>query len=302
MDIPINLDWDLVTAIILFVLTTLSKYLGSFRIKHYTMPTWIFFLSVLLLYLLIVGFVSFIGVILVSTIICASLLIDATVPFWVRFISGLLAGISFLGLGFHAFPGFENELLLDAQIIKESSTPYTAYFNFDKTIGGLVFFLVVLPSESIPTARRILSSLLIAVSTIIIVLSGGMIAGLIEFNITKLLESEFLLLFLVLQLFSVCLAEEMFFRGFIQHRMYFLFKKNSLIGKVVPLLVTSIFFGLVHFAGGIGYVVAATFAGIGYGLVYQLTRRIEASIITHAMLNLTHLIFFTYPFASVSSI
>ena len=36
-------------------------------------------------------------------------------------------------------------------------------------------------------------------------------------------------------------------------------------------------------------------AGIGYALVYQLTRRIEAAILLHILVNGVHVIMFTYP-------
>ncbi|WP_185964325.1 CPBP family intramembrane glutamic endopeptidase [Aliikangiella marina] len=93
------------------------------------------------------------------------------------------------------------------------------------------------------------------------------------------------------------MAEETFFRGFIQQRLYYLFEKDSLWHKTIPLIVASLLFGLVHFAGGIGYVVASTVAGIGYGLAYQITQRIEVAILSHTLLNLVHLVLFTYPFS-----
>ena len=35
--------------------------------------------------------------------------------------------------------------------------------------------------------------------------------------------------------------------------------------------------------------------GLGYGWVYLRTERIEASILTHFLLNCIHFVFFTYP-------
>jgi len=42
-------------------------------------------------------------------------------------------------------------------------------------------------------------------------------------------------------------------------------------------------------------VVFSTVAGFGYGALYQLTARIEASIVCHFALNLTHIVVFSYP-------
>ena len=59
--------------------------------------------------------------------------------------------------------------------------------------------------------------------------------------------------------------------------------------------VGSLLFGLSHFAGGTSYIVLATVAGLGYGIVYQRTQSIEMSMLAHFTLNTTHFLLFTYP-------
>lgn len=39
----------------------------------------------------------------------------------------------------------------------------------------------------------------------------------------------------------------------------------------------------------------ATLAGIGYGLAYWRSGRIEAAILTHFAVNAAHFVLFTYP-------
>jgi membrane protease YdiL (CAAX protease family) len=95
-------------------------------------------------------------------------------------------------------------------------------------------------------------------------------------------------------LFFTCLAEESFFRGFIQNGLSGLLARYR-HGSVVALIIASLSFGIAHFAGGLKYVVLATIAGLGYGLVYQRTRHIEASMLTHFSVNAVHFLFFTYP-------
>ena len=46
---------------------------------------------------------------------------------------------------------------------------------------------------------------------------------------------------------------------------------------------------------------AATLAGVGYGVAYQRTRRIEAAMVVHFALNAVHLLLFTYPALASSS-
>ena len=55
---------------------------------------------------------------------------------------------------------------------------------------------------------------------------------------------------------------------------------------------------MAHLAGGITYVLLATVAGIGYGTAYHLTGRVEAGIVVHFLLNLSHLVLFSYPFVA----
>ncbi len=61
------------------------------------------------------------------------------------------------------------------------------------------------------------------------------------------------------------------------------------------LLICAILFGLAHAGGGVWYVLLATVAGLGYGLVYHRTQRIELSILLHFALNSIHILFFSYP-------
>ena len=95
-------------------------------------------------------------------------------------------------------------------------------------------------------------------------------------------------------LLFTCTAEEALFRGLLQHQLtkHFI---NISAGKWIAVTVAALLFGLAHIGGGWLYVAIATVAGFGYGMVYQLTGRIEASIICHFGLNLTHILFFTYP-------
>jgi membrane protease YdiL (CAAX protease family) len=90
------------------------------------------------------------------------------------------------------------------------------------------------------------------------------------------------------------MAEEAFFRGFIQKNLSLMMKKIQ-HGDYLALLIAAVLFGLAHYPGGIKYVILATVAGLGYVWVYLTTKRIEGSILTHFGLNLTHFLFFTYP-------
>lgn len=291
-----SFDWKVIIAAILFILTCIAKFAGRVEFNSRTISIWVLPLSLLLVFCVAVKFIDWVAIPFIVLLIVSSLTIDSDRNLWIRIFAAIIAGLIFLAMGFHVIPGFSNQILIDSQLIKEDSTTFTQYFNIDKTLGGLIFFLIVVPSPKVPKLVQLRSAALISLVTIFLVLMGGMLGKLIEFNLQHLFSFSFLVFFILIQIFSVCLAEETFFRGFIQYRMSLIFKQDSYLQKIIPLSVASVFFGIVHFGGGVGYVIAATIAGFGYGLVYQITRRIEFSILAHMLLNLVHLIFFSYPF------
>ncbi len=286
----------IIIAIFLFIITVISKYFNNIKLKSVEIPCWYLLGAIFLIYCFITGFLSIVALSVVLLFVACCLIFQLSTSTIYRVISGVFTVIIFLALGFHAISGFENQLYINQQIVKGNSSTYTAYINFDKSIAGLVFFLILIPQAKLPKLKQISYAFAVTLVTTTSVLLAGKLTGLIDFNNTFFFDEQFLIFFIAMQLFSTCLAEETFFRGFIQQRLYSLFKPNSLLQSTIPLIVASLLFGLVHFAGGIGYVIAATFAGIGYGMVYQITKRIEAAIIAHTVLNVVHLIFFTYPF------
>jgi uncharacterized protein len=76
---------------------------------------------------------------------------------------------------------------------------------------------------------------------------------------------------------ATAVPEEFLFRGLIQNSL------ERLLGRV-GLPLAAIVFGLAHLPDR-RYVVLAALAGLAYGWVYQRTRRITASAITHALVD-----------------
>ena len=90
-------------------------------------------------------------------------------------------------------------------------------------------------------------------------------------------------------LLVTCVAEELFFRGFLQRYLAIKWRAREW-GWLAALCLTSMLFGLVHLAGGIEFAVIATVAGLFYGLAYHLSHRIEVAILLHFFINLLYLI------------
>lgn len=212
---------------------------------------------------------------------------------WPRLFIGISVALLSLAMGMHLFPGFRNPLLVEQVQLSMDTIPYTLRFNFDKALIGLFILRWLHPRirnwrEVGVMIKRMLP--LFIVSLIVVVLLSCFI-GYVRFD-PKL--PEFIAYWIWANLFFTCVAEEALFRGFLQRQLGLIFGKVK-HGAMLALLICAILFGLAHFGGGVKYVLLATVAGTGYGLVYYRTQRIEASILLHFMLNMIHILFFSYP-------
>ncbi|HET9238042.1 MAG TPA: CPBP family intramembrane glutamic endopeptidase [Oligoflexus sp.] len=211
----------------------------------------------------------------------------------VRAVAAGVLALTGLGLGAHLFPGFHNLKVVDAVQVSEDGIPFTLHLNFDKTLIG-VFIL-----GSMPNLIRTWSdgkALILQTSTRApwIILGLALLSVAFQFVRWDPKVPAILPIWAVTNLLFVCVAEEGFFRGFLQKYLSELGRDLS-YGKVLALGIASLLFGVAHFAGGLTYVILASIAGLGYGWMYQVTGRIEASIITHFLLNLVHILLLTYP-------
>ena len=93
----------------------------------------------------------------------------------------------------------------------------------------------------------------------------------------------------------VALMEEILFRGIIQNLI-----EKRVKSETVSLIIAAIIFGMGHLNNTTrgyavpnwGYVLMASIAGISYGWVWIKTKRVTASAITHALVNLMWAVFF----------
>ena len=213
-------------------------------------------------------------------------------PMWGRLAVTLLAlGIG-AALSLHLLPGFDN-WHVGRDVIKGSGRPFQLYLNFDKPFFGVVFFaLAGQAARSQKSWKVILKPVFIALpGALIAVLGGAFTLGWL--NLEVISPPDWIGVWVFKNLFLTVIAEEALFRGLIQKELHQYLPSKW---KWLALVMASFLFGLAHFGGGTRYVLAATFAGLFYGWVWQRAgQRLEASILTHFGLNLTHLLLFTYP-------
>ncbi|MCH8618076.1 CPBP family intramembrane glutamic endopeptidase [Undibacterium sp. TS12] len=216
----------------------------------------------------------------------------SSLKFYLRLACGVIALILALALAMHKVAGFHNPLLLDQVRFSNDAQAFSLYANFDKGMVG--FLLLTLFCQRAANLREFLADgkriAFAAALTIVVLITLGL--GLQFFRLDPKLP-EATLLFLSVNLFLTCVAEEAFFRGFIQEALYR--SSSKPLAAYLALLISALLFGMAHLGGGPLYAGLATVAGLGYGYVYHLTRRIEWAILTHFGFNLCHFVFFTYP-------
>lgn len=206
---------------------------------------------------------------------------------------GVVTALLALALAIHKVPGFNNALVIDAVTISPGALPFTQYANFDKGAVGLVLLAFLCSrarswNEFGSVLKQCLPVLLV---TLVAVLGVATAVGAVrpDFKLSQLTMQ-----FIAVNLFFTVVAEEAFFRGFLQHRLAAsLARWRS--GKWIALLCSALLFGAVHLPGGVPYALLATIAGLGYAYAYHVTQRIEAPIFLHIALNAAHFIAFSYP-------
>jgi membrane protease YdiL (CAAX protease family) len=213
-----------------------------------------------------------------------------------RVVAGILTALLALALAMHKLPGFSNPVVIAGAVLSPGAAPFTQYANFDKGAVGLILLAFVCSRVG---GRAELGGVLkktwpVLLMTVAAVMAFAVGAGLVrpDFKLPQVT-----LLFLAVNLFFTVVAEEAFFRGFLQARL-----ASSLArvryGQWIAVVVSALLFGAAHLGGGAMYAILACIAGLGYAVAYQRTQRIEAAIIVHIALNAVHFIGFTYPYAA----
>ena len=201
----------------------------------------------------------------------------------------------------HQLPGINNiEFLTNIKLSKNSSN-FDLWLNFDKPLIAifLLFFIYNPPRKFSDYKNIFIQTLKLFVPLLIILLALGTYGNFLVFD-PKFPSFEITFLWLIKMIFLTIFAEEFFFRFFIQNSVILLFKNSKYFSKnpqIIGLIFTSILFGLTHFSQGFVFILLATICGFFYGLIFIRTRYIEASILLHFLINLTHFIFFSYPSA-----
>ena len=259
--------------------------------RGFSVPPWALLFATAIASGFVYGVLRWPALIALTLLISASVLSQHLNGRVSRTVFTVIAALIALALALHLVPGFNNPTVVDGVRVTEAASPFTQYANFDKGAAGLVLLVFFCQRvTSIEEWRRIAAPTLLAIGlTASAVIASALVAGYVAFD-PKL--PPFVLTFLAINLLFTCVAEESFFRGLLQERLARVLAPRW---QWTAIAVSSVLFGLAHFAGGMLYVFLAAIAGLGYALVYSATRRIESAVLTHFAVNAIHFFGFTYP-------
>lgn len=282
------------TAFILLGLAICAAWIEPVRIGSRSCSPWVVFFIAAVCAGLITGVLEWYALIGLGSLWCvAHLYGNKTSAKWERAALGTLTTLIALALALHKLPGFHNPLLIANVLFTPDAAPFTQYANFDKGAAGLILLVYFCPkshsvTEWISTLWRALPYALVT-SAAVLLLAQAMRVVTFEPKLPA-----YTLTFLLANLFFTCVAEEAFFRGFLQGKV-FAWNKQGKMQTCFAVVTSALLFGLAHAGGGTKWVALAALAGLGYGAAYARTRRIESSILSHFLLNAIHFMLFTYP-------
>ncbi len=271
-----------------------AAWLPSLPLSGRRLPIWI----VLFAAAVVCGFVT--GVLSISAVIAIGVLAALTLmansfPGKAGGALTALAAFCALVMSFHLkWIVFNNPAIFDGVRLSPDAAPFTQFASFNKATAGLMMLTLCVPGlRPHGWTKSLALAPVAALLTAIVAIGAADAVGFTRFE-PKLPDRS--VLFLVVNLLFTVVAEEAFFRGVIQGRIMRLaehLQRPAL--NAVAVVVSASLFGIAHAAGGLLYVVFASLGGLGYALVYQRTRSIEASIATHLGVNAVHFFLFAYP-------
>jgi len=238
----------------------------------------------------VVGWVAWAVLLPLTLLLCAAMLLRQTQQRWIVVGQGVLL-LTCIGLALHAFAGFNNPAMMAPQVLSPGAVPWSWYFNLDKALIGLALLaiwpsMVQRPAWS-DVGRSFAWGLLAALALVLpLALLLGVIAWAPKWPTWGWL-------WLANNVLVVAMAEEVFFRGYLQTQLAARWSALP-YGATLACVLVAILFGLAHAAGGWQWVLLATLSGLIYGTVYRYGGLL-AAIAVHAGLNLVHFVGWSYP-------
>lgn len=181
------------------------------------------------------------------------------------------------------------------------SAPFRMGINIEKAVCGIILTsYIIKKSKSFSDWKTVFKEFIpVLIILVIVLLTPALLTNFIKFNFK--IPNE-IYLYIANNLLLTCVAEEVFFRGFLQKKLFDIFSVNFKMKQAAPLLsilIAAALFAYFHLYSGVLMAAFSFIAAIGYGYAYQKSWKLESAILAHFGLNIVHFIFFTYPYYKI---
>jgi hypothetical protein len=210
------------------------------------------------------------------------LLGEKHLPGWLWWSGGLLGGLT---LAAHLLSGFTALPLASPQHLSPDAPPYTLRLSWDKLLLGttlLAWWLGRPRSSGRPTHSCIPIFLATTLAIPLLALALDLVAWQPKWP-------QLLWPWLAVNLGVAVLAEELLFRAWLQPAL------NRHLGNSAGVALTALLFGAAHIPFSPLFALVAGIAGLGYGLVFQISGRLWPALALHGSVNLLHFLLLSYP-------
>ena len=195
----------------------------------------------------------------------------------------------------HKIPGFYNYKMLSDVKLSQGARDFSLWYNFDKGALSFIFLFYYInqfrEKINIKNSAKILTlSYLIATPILMI---SAIKMNYVIFDINKFTNIELIIFILIKMIFFTVIVEEIIYRFFAMNYFQDVFLTTK-YNTILSCIVASLIFSLIHYYGGIIFMILSFIAGLFFGGIYLKTRNIQSAIILHFLINLAHLLFFSY--------
>lgn len=196
----------------------------------------------------------------------------------------------------HKIPGFYNYKMLSDVKLSQGARDFSLWYNFDKGALSFIFLFYYInqfrEKINIKNSAKILTLSYLIATPILMICAIKM--NYVIFDINKFANIELIIFILIKMIFFTVIVEEIIYRFFAMNYFQDVFLATK-YSKILSCIVASLIFSLIHYYGGIIFMILSFIAGLFFGGIYLKTRNIQSAIILHFLINFTHLLFFSYP-------
>ena len=202
-------------------------------------------------------------------------------------------------VGLYRPSGFNYPLVFSVSQLYDGGLPFSLYVNIAKLLAGylILWFLFSQKAQVDAYVRAPLRQIALAAGLGLLVFVVAYFFLDLQFHLKAL---NYVVTFAAVNLLVTCVAEEAFMRLLLQAQLQgFVARKtaNRYWQEFFPLFITTAIFILTHLTHNLPTMLVFGLAGLGYGVVYSLTKNIWACVLVHFMVNIVHFALLTYPLA-----